>query len=184
MNRTITFSTIFAFLFILSSFNQAFAQEDTQYKEIGIGTSTLRQFEVIYKKQKSENSYSRLRFASGEFSLVNVDPFNVTLNLGFGGGVEKRRNLSEKFYLVTGIDILGRLNTSLKSKPNISLTPSIGPVIGCSYLANDNFLLGFEIFPSASFQFGIKNDKFFFSDLGFNFSTTSAALFVVYRFTK
>ena len=185
MNRIILSAALISCLLMISSSNKGFGQEVKQNHEIGLWTSNLSQFQVIYKKQKSENTFTRLRFASGKMSLIDADPFKLSVDLGFAGGKEKRRPLSDKLYFVTGFDLACYLHSSINANhPSISLTPGLGGILGCTYLANDKFLVGFEVIPSASFQFGYRNDDIYISDLELSFSTTSAGIFAAYRFSR
>ena len=61
-------------LFILPE--SVWSQDNKKITEIGIRTHDLRDLDFIYKKQKSENVYSRLRLLSGNIKVNDVSKFN------------------------------------------------------------------------------------------------------------
>ncbi len=183
MKKTYVFVSLLLTSLLFSG--QAKGQETTQNQEIGFRTSSLSSFDIIYKKQKEENSYSRLRLATGEIDIGTLAPFNGSLSLGIAGGKENRQALSDKLFFVTGYELMCTLRTSVVvEKPSFSITPGIGVVLGFSYLASDKFLVGIETIPAASFKFGYSNNDVHVSDLNIRFASTYAALFVAYRFSK
>ncbi len=183
MKKSIIFIPVFLLSMVFTG--QANAQETTQNHEIGIRTYNMSNFGFIYKKQKTDNTYSRLRLATGEFGLNKLDPFNASISLGIAGGQEKRQTLSEKLYFVTGFELMCTLGTSLVGdKFSLNLSPGIGAVLGVSYLANDKLIVGVETIPAASFKFGYANKDIRISDFNIRFASTYASLFVAYRFSK
>jgi len=160
-------------------------QSYTQNHEIGFRTYNMSSFGFIYKKQKTDNSYSRLRLATGEFDIDKLDPFKGSISLGIAGGQEKRQALSEKLYFMTGFELMCTLGTSLVGdKFSLNLTPGIGVVLGVSYMISDRFIMGIETIPAATFKFGYANKDIRISDLNIRFASTYASLFVAYRFSK
>ena len=146
-------------------------QSYTQNHEIGFRTYNMSSFGFIYKKQKTDNSYSRLRLATGEFDIDKLE--------------EKRQALSEKLYFMTGFELMCTLGTSLVGdKFSLNLTPGIGVVLGVSYMISDRFIMGIETIPAATFKFGYANKDIRISDLNIRFASTYASLFVAYRFSK
>lgn len=172
-------------LFLAAICTQALAQEIAQNHEIGIRTYDLRNLSVVYKKQKEENSYIRIRLATGEIDINKFKPFNGSFTLGIAGGTENRQTISEKLIFVTGFELMCSLRTGLVgSKASFYITPGIGAILGFTYLVSDKLLVGIETIPTASFKFGLANKSASFTDLNIRFASSQAALFVAYRFSK
>ncbi len=183
MKKCIIFIPVFLLSMIFTG--QTTGQENSKNQEIGFRTYNMSNFGFIYKKQKSDNTYSRLRFATGEFGISKLDPFSGSISLGIAGGQEKRRALSEKLDFITGFELMCTLGSSLTGDNlSLSLTPGIGAVLGVAYVASDKFIVGVETIPTASFKLGYANENIRISNLNIHFASTYGSLFVVYRFSK
>lgn len=106
--------------FIIST--NLFAQELTQYnkKEIGIRMNGLLDFGFMYKKQKTETKYKRLRVALANLSLADFSNLRTTFSLGLAIGREKRKALNDKLKLIQGWEIIEEFNSSLMNN-NLAL---------------------------------------------------------------
>jgi hypothetical protein len=183
MKRYLSLIGVLFFCMILPG--KTLGQDSSQNQEIGFRTYNMSNFGFFYKKQKSENTYSRLRLATGEFGISKLDPFSGSISLGIAGGLEKRRALSEKLDFITGFELMCTLGSSLTGDNlSLSLTPGIGAVLGVAYMASDKFIVGVETIPTASFKFGYANEDIRISNLKIQFASSYASLFVVYRFSK
>ena len=79
-------------LFFFVSINSyAQTEEQNSSKEVGIRLYGLNNFDFIYKKQKAENKYRRLRLISSNLSISDFKDFNTSLSLGLTIGNEKRK---------------------------------------------------------------------------------------------
>lgn len=183
MKRYLAIIVVLLFCMIFTSHVKG--QGNTQNHEIGFRTYNLDNFGIVYKKQKTDNTYSRIRLATGEIEIGKLSSFIGSFELGVAGGQETRRSISEKLDFVNGFELMGTLRTALVGdKPSISFTPGIGVVLGFSYLASEKFIIGIETIPSASFKFGYNNKKASLTNIKIRFASTPAILFVAYRFSK
>ncbi len=183
MKKSVLFIPVFLISMVFGGYVNA--QESGKNHEIGFRTYNMNNFGFIYKKQKSVNTYSRLRFATGEFGISQIDPFSGSLSLGFAGGQEKRMPMSEKLHFTTGFELILNLSSSLSgSNFNFNLTPGIGAVLGVGYAAGDKFIIGVETIPTASFKIGYGSSNIRISNLNIQFASTYASLYVVYRFSN
>jgi len=151
----------------------------------GFGTGDLSNISIVYKKEKKENSYTRMRFATGEIDINKFKPFNGSFSLGVAAGTENRQVLSEKLLFVTGFELMGTMRTGLVGgDASFYIIPGIGAIMGFTYLVSDKILIGMETIPAASFKIAFNKNGASLTDLNIRFASSHAALFVAYRFSK
>ena len=175
----------------------AFAQIDTiKDREVGLVFSSLNSFGLCYKTG-NENTLFRITAltSTGTNSGSNYSQFSEggntdavpsgstnTVNAGLNFGVEKRKNLSEKFYFYCGLVLI---NSYTNSNSNTT-TPAtytngyfihnvyygqsaivnnttqsntwtfnsgLGIVAGVAYKISNSFSIGAELVPSATYSY-------------------------------
>jgi len=168
-------------LFILPE--SVWSQDNKKITEIGIRTHDLRDLDFIYKKQKSENVYSRLRLLSGNIKVNDVSKFNGSFSMGIGIGREKRNPINDKLSFITGAEFIGSFSTSIANdKLRFTLIPGIGMVLGFSYLISDKLIIGIETIPQASFKLSNATSKLKLNDFDIEFNANMLEFFAMFRF--
>lgn len=148
-------------------------------KEIGIRMTGVSDFDFIYKKQKSENKYTRLRLLTAGLSIGS---YNSSLYAGFACGKEKRKLIAKDFYLIKGWEFMG--STSILETTAFSSSIGVGYVLGFQYNISEKFIVNLETIPSlttsATFSDNVYESVAWDVDLGF--SSSSVGLSIMYRF--
>ncbi|MCY7329740.1 MAG: hypothetical protein LH618_14400, partial [Saprospiraceae bacterium] len=90
-----------------ASFSNLHAQTDGKKREVGVQFSGFNfdgftAFNALYRKQKSENVYRRIRATFGNISLLTAGEGIVSFNAGLAIGREKRRTLDRKLEFYRG----------------------------------------------------------------------------------
>ena len=153
-------------------------------RELGLRLTGLEDFDLIYKKSLTEDTYRRYRFFTGRLSFVNVDGSSVaTFNAGASIGRETRRAIAERVQFVRGPEFFVSLGlTGTDDDFLATIQPGIGYVLGFNYLISDRFFLGIESIPSISFLYGNGEARVISFNAGF--SSQAVALTAVYRFVN
>ena len=180
MNKTTTSLFLLFYLVTLG----LFAQNDTpKPREIGIRLSGLNDFDFIYKKQKAENKYTRLRLISGNFSIADFENFNSSFSLGLTYGKETRIYLKDNFSFVKGWEIIGSVgSTTAQQQTTFYVSPGLGMVLGFQYDVNENFSLTIETIPILSADLNINSNSTKISNFNLGFNSNSIALGIMYKF--
>ena len=181
MKKSYLFLSIIFFFLLFSE--DAYSQNNNRISEIGIRTGDLTDIDFIYKKQKQDDVYSRIRILSGNLNINELSKFNGSFSMGLGVGREKRNPVSDKLYFVTGAEFIGFFSTSIANdKMKFSLTPGMGIVLGFSYLVNDNFIVGIETIPTASFKLSNTTGKLKLNDYNISFNANYLEFFIMFRY--
>ncbi len=164
---------------VLAGLTSTLLAQDGPKHEIGIRLLDLRDFNLIYKYNTSDNTYLRLRSSSGRFNVGNdISGYGI----GSYAGVEIRKAIAGKSEFIYGGELgmfysrNGVVNGEVTSTFNVLL----GGVVGIQHQLSDYFNLGLEIVPSLGINTG-RNTNTTYS---FNASFSSAAIFVTYKFGK
>lgn len=158
-------------------------------KEVGIRFGSFNGYDLILKKQKSENKFSRFRISAGRLSFNkqnNVNQYSADINLGFGK--ENRITISDNisFYhgWEPGIGFGLRGDTELR---NLSIRPQLGYILGGMYSINNKLIIGIESVPHLYLnstiipsQGGTGSSTQI--DAGINFNSNLINLNLAYRF--
>ncbi len=156
-------------------------------REIGLQLVGLDDFnfDFLLKKQTGENKYLRLGLAFANVNAQGIGDDGIgNFNIGLNIGQEKRRKLSEKLNLVTGITgLLDFALTTTADNTASSVSTGLGFILGVQYQLNESFYIGAETQPSARFGFFLDDG---FENLNFSagFSSRSVGISLVYRFLK
>lgn len=146
-------------------------------KEIGIRMTGVSDFDFMYKKQKSENKYTRLRLLSASLSTGS---FSSSLSAGFACGKEKRKLIAKDFYLIKGWEFMG--STSISGSTTLSSSIGVGYVLGFQYNINEKFIVNLETIPSLITSATFTENDFVSWDVDLGFSSSSVGLGIMYRF--
>lgn len=168
---------------ILTGTIHAQTSEQNFKKEIGIRLSGFDDFDFIYKKQKAENEYKRVRLISSNFYLSDFEDINHSLSLGLTIGKEKRKALNEDLSIYKGWEVIGRFQ-SLHSNDDLTLFffPGIGLVLGFQFNLNKNFLVNLETIPRLTSTIQHNSAITKLSNLNLGFDSNDIALGLMYRF--
>lgn len=176
---------LFPFVFFILFFS---VQEiSAQQHEIGIRMSSLNNFGLIYKKQKNEQSWTRLRLLFANLNFNFLENNNQTqLTTGIAYGWEKRRSIDERLTFIHGFEprLSMRLEQSeITNTTSYQVIPALGYVLGVQVKLKNQFFMYAEIIPALSSRFEFSNNTVN-TNLGIGLSTNGASIGVVYRFAK
>lgn len=132
------------------------AQTEGKKREVGIQFTNLNfdgftTFSVLYRKQKSENVYRRIRATFGSIYLQSANDNNTLgFNAGMSIGREKRRALDGKLEFYRGPEFsvgLGLTTGDVQdSRAGISL--GFGYVLGLQHSFNERWAVNVETIPA------------------------------------
>lgn len=123
--------------------------------EIGVSTTNLRDFRVLYKQKLDNGRYARVDLVSNDIRYNNLVNGKKILNytIGFNLGLESRIDF-DKFTFLRG----PQAQISISNFNNeTQMTPSFGYILGLQYNFASKFSLGFEIVPSVGFYVNDNN---------------------------
>ena len=171
----------------VSTAQTASPTEDLLQRELGLRFSGFDDFNLMYKKELASGKYRRHRIAIGSVAY-NTNRSDFDLNLGYAFGVEKRKIIKDKLSFISGPDFLMSLSYSNSEgvtgdrNNQVILAPALGYIIGFNLDVSPSVSISAEIIPSIGASFSI----FDYSDnqyrVSANFSSTSTALVVAYKF--
>jgi len=129
-------------------------------RELGVRISSVdfsgnNVFNLVYKKQKAENRYSRWRAAFGNIGYNNFnDEDNVDFNVGAFYGIEKRRALSDRFTFNHGWEFGGNIGLNFnEANGGYQFGLAAGYVLGIQYNPAKPFFINLETIPGARLNF-------------------------------
>jgi len=167
----------------------------TNKHELGLRLSDLTDFGFVYKKQRKENRYRRLRAANILYTAGG--PADALGSLSFFWGGERRKTIGKRLQFISGIelgagllfasggevtfeidsDVFGVQATTTLEGSNLLFSPSIGYVLGFQYSVNESFMVSLETIPGIRailYEGG--------ATLNAGFSTQAVAVTVAYGF--
>jgi hypothetical protein len=171
--------------FTTFSFGQDEGGPTERTREVGLRLFGLDDFDFLYKKSLSANTYRRYRFFNGNLSFQDIDGSGFgSLSAGAAIGKETRSSLATSLrfargpeYFFSAAVLVGGDNTQVR------LQPGFGYVLGLQYNINERFYIGLETIPSISLSVSNLNDVTVVSlDAGFN--SSSVAVTAMYRFYR
>lgn len=153
-------------------------------REVGIRFNNINDYDLLFKKKISDNSYRRIRIANLNMSLRDGE--NQDLRFGLGAnialGIEKRKALTEEFNFIYGLEgILGANYSRFRDDNSGSYNAGVGFVIGWNYQLNENITLGVETIPSIMYTTNL-GDITRTHNINAGFSTGAASLTATYGF--
>ncbi|MEM6380066.1 MAG: hypothetical protein AAF705_17870, partial [Bacteroidota bacterium] len=129
--------------------------------EIGLRTSNLEDFSLIYKKQKRPNQFIRYRllFASASYQ-ERMDQNLFRGNIGIAIGKENRKNISERFQFLHGFEPAISISSFNQTSNNaFNLNLNLGYVIGFQYEFAEHFYFNVETIPRLSLAFTFRENN-------------------------
>lgn len=157
-------------------------------QEIGVRFTGFDDFNLIYKKQRSDSRFLRHRVAVLNGNL-RKNAGERTIDLAYAFGIESRKAIRNGVSFYTGPDIL--INTRYQSTKNqttderlnrLNLIPAFGWILGFMVEPVDRMIISIELIPSTTLVYSTTNyteDDYTFS---FGLNTNLTALSLVYRF--
>jgi|GEM_PF-1710448 len=195
MKKALIFIVLLGFTFTLSA--------QTKHKEVGLRTTSLFDFNFLFKKEMKKDRWFRARAGilnlrvdkneyQSETDSLSTERKNGNIFFGATIGFEKRKFINEQFAFIvgpeTGMDF--RYNSSDGGHfRDFGLSPKVGMVLGFMYEINKRFNIGIEFAPAIRFDYSkrfIDNDfdnpsiVNYYSTLDANFN--NLAVTAVYRF--
>lgn len=170
-------------LLILLTSAISFAQESLE-KEIGIRFSNLDNYDLIFKKKVSENTYRRIRLANVGVNISSRESLDTRYSFtgSIAAGLEKRKALNNEFNFIYGFEgLLGLSYNRVSGESSGIYRAGIGALIGWNYKLNNHITLGAEIIPSLTYSTNFGGDPRT-HNINANFSTSSASLTATYGF--
>lgn len=165
------------------------ATVETPWREIGLRTTNLETFGLIYKRQTDrQDVYRRIRVAvadlSASFTNQNASSGNLFISLAMGQ--ERRVAVGERLLFHHGLEPFVSLSSQTRgingvSSSGVNFTVGLGYVLGVQLPVGQNVMLGVEIIPSASLSYA-GNAGFRQFTLQAGFSSLRPAATAAYRF--
>lgn len=160
-------------------------------REVGLYFGGLNSFNFIYKVQRSENTFKRVRLAAANLSFSKLENFNrFAVQLGIAVGREKRQAIAQNLQWYHGWEpgfVIGYDLRDQENSPNnppdsweMRFEPFIGYVLGFQYRFSERFYLAAEGIPSLRADFaltseGVREGFLINSSFSFNFVTLTLA---------
>jgi hypothetical protein len=184
-NSKILFTSLLC-VFVLVTINDVSAQD----REIGIKMNGLDNFNLVYKKKKTEDKYRRYEAAFLNTNFQGTAGQTVfTSAVGFSGGIEKRKGITDKLKLAHGFlpgiffnGFWGFNANNGSGTFNVNISPRLGYALGLQYHFNDKFYLGLESIPSLTASVGFSENQVTSYSVQTNISLINVGLSAVYRF--
>ncbi|MDW3191385.1 MAG: hypothetical protein R8G66_03445 [Cytophagales bacterium] len=193
-------------LLLMGLLMQAYAQEKTKRHEIGLSLSDFNSFGVVYRfgTEKSLWRIATLEtfIRRRETSTVNSVTKNKDTSYGLRIGKEFRTKVDEKYQFRWGFDVsyfflkdmqdFDVLNSTDLDRLRRSTTHVIGvnAVLGMNFPISKRLLLGVEILPTFSYDFGNRYEEFvnptFVNDIDhedFQFRLSNDGAIIVFTYT-
>jgi len=183
------------------------AQEKTKQREVGITFSSFSRFGLIYKTgtNKALWRYNTLLISGSNYKQSEDSLDRTGNNSGFklSFGREYRKIVAENLELRYGLDVSFSYYYSGSKTDDYSVDnhdrrynsdsyePGVNLVFGLNYVISKNLVVGAEILPSLSYNFGSDSHKYYYNDkeikssfhaFEYGLSNTSALLSIAYRF--
>jgi hypothetical protein len=177
----------------LTAQEQAPPQKGPRTHEIGLRLTSLDDFDFIYRRSITNNSYRRYRIFAVDIDYLDNDSQTLSaIGAGFSIGKERRKSVVENFNFIYGpefsLSLAYRHNEiqagpASQSETQYRVSPGLGYVLGFTYLVSDRFHIGIETIPSLSVGYTNREE----GDevrVSAGFNSNAIALTAVYRFTK
>lgn len=170
------------FTLILSA--QSKQPREGRTHEIGLRLSGLENFDFIYKKSLSQDTYRRYRVFTSSATFFNLDGTSIgDFSVNAAIGKERRLPIADKLNFIRGPEYSAGLNlVGTDDNFQFLVVVGIGYVLGFTYQVSDKFFIGLETIPSVSIGYGNGSSQVVAFSAGFN--SNAIALTAVYRFDK
>lgn len=163
------------------------AQSTGPKREVGLQFSSLdldgSSFSAFFKKEKKENVYRRIRFATGDLGLGIQEEFtNFNFQVAFAIGREKRKELDDKLVFYHGPEFSALFSAYANSEDDLAfnIRPRFGWVFGLQHSFNERWGINIETIPTVYVGATINdiNEGLFFGAGG----STTVSLGIVRKF--
>lgn len=184
-----------------------FAQETSKTKEVGIVFSNFDYFGITYRTGTNKSLW---RFQSlylnnnnSNFLSDSLDQKSKTNGFNISIGKEFRSQLTDKINFRYGVDISFGYSQNSQTYDDKTITnrddvrsskiysPGLQFVLGLNYLVNEKVLIGAELLPGITYNFGQSSEFDYYSGTTIEFDSTefiygfnnyAARLSIIYRF--
>lgn len=171
--KTIKFTLLIAFLGLFQMLNSSTLNAQTTNREIGLRLTASRGSDFIFKKEKQEGKFKRLRVGLTDLGYSEDFRFGLV----FGIGIEKRKEIKDQLFFIHGFE--PSLSVSSRND-DAAVVVGLGYVLGFQYDVTPNFSANVEAIPFIGANVN-RDDGSFYIDAGLN---SSAAIGLIYRFQK
>jgi len=149
-------------------------------QEIGLHMSSINNFGMIYKDGLESGNFWRYRVAALQVSSFSNNPGdNISFNLAFSAGYEKRKDISTKLEFISGPEFQFGLGAS-QNNSNVFL--AFGYVLGVQYNLNADFKIGIEAIPALRYSYSENANNSNSDQFSLNANSQFASLFIVHQF--
>lgn len=181
---------LFSAALLLCLFGTGLQAQTAPRQELGLQFSGINfdgsnQFNAIYKRQKKDNTYRRIRLAFGNLSVAADDNDNTVFNFsaGLAIGRERRKDLGRGTTFFRGLEY--RANAAVAARNTnedaFNLGAGIGYVLGLQHDFNDHWAVNVETIPGLSANFTDFGGNNFAASVSAGFSN-AVSLAVMYKF--
>lgn len=177
---------LLAAVFFVASSSNLCAQTNGKKREVGVqfGSLNFNSFNALYRKQKSENVYRRIRATFGNLGYASTeDETNLRFNAGLAIGREKRKTLDRKLEFYRGPEVNVGLDIIIgDTDGRFGVNAGFGYVLGLQHSFSDLWAIHLETIPSIGARFRIGDNSqsdIFTVDAGFS---SAVSLGVVRKF--
>ncbi len=143
-----------------ASFSNLHAQTESKKREVGIQLGGLNfdgstSFNGLYRKQKRENVYRRIRATFGNISFVSIDDEAfITFNAGISIGREKRKMLDRQLEFYRGPEFSASVSLlTLEGDGIAAFNVGFGYIFGLQHSFNELWAVHLEAVPSIGVSF-------------------------------
>ncbi|MBO3698702.1 hypothetical protein [Roseivirga sp. E12] len=171
--KTIKFILFIALLAFSQMLNSNALNAQTTNRELGLRLTASRGSDFVFKKEKQEGKFKRLRVGLTDLGYSEDFRFGLV----FGIGIEKRKEIKDQLHFIHGFEP----SLSISSRnDNSAARVGLGYILGFQYDVTPNFSANVEAIPFVGANVN-RDDGSFIADLGIN---SSAAIGLIYRFQK
>ena len=158
MKKCLLFSI---FLAVTGFIHAQSSESDLGKYELGVRFTGFDDFNVFFKKQRTQDKFIRHRFAIGSFSL-NSNSDNKRGQLAYAFGFEKRRSIRSGTKFMTGPEFSFNFqynSTTVNSttRRSTSFIPSFGWLFGVMIEPTERLTIGLELIPSIDLVYVTSN---------------------------
>lgn len=148
-----------------ASFSNLHAQTERKKREVGIQLGGLNfeggtSFNGLYRKQKRENVYRRIRATFGNITfLSNDDEAFITFNAGISIGREKRKTVDTKLEFYRGPEFSASMSLlTVEEDGAVAFAVGFGYIFGLQHSFNELWAVHLEAVPSIGVGFATGGD--------------------------
>ncbi|MCR9153988.1 MAG: hypothetical protein NXI09_07765 [Bacteroidetes bacterium] len=149
-------------------------------QEIGLHMSSINNFGMIYKNGLESGNFWRYRVAALQVNSFSSNPGdNISFNLAFSAGYEKRKDISTKLEFISGPEFQFGLGGSENTS---TIFLAFGYVLGVQYNLNADFKIGIEAIPALRYSYSENANNSNSDQFSLSANSQFASLFIVHQF--